>query len=218
MAVLLLIVAVLTVIPACAYHLATRRWSNQWTFFEKKHSAIGGAYRGGWVWEQHNPGAPKLVKVASIWSLGLIVPALVSFPLILIGIAQESDNGIGPAAVFGPTGFILAVTIFISGVSLLRRRARARHLARVVGFWAILHNIAVVYMVVMASTMDQDSHAAWSDFSFSGFGRAALAYAAVSFAHAFTLLAAAQKHELVSKVDRVEPDVATGEAPVYAST
>jgi hypothetical protein len=98
--------------------------------------------------------------------------------------------------VFGPTGLLLAIMIFSAGLSLHKRRASSRKFIRSVGIWAIVHNIVVVYAVLACATLDSSTRTAWSDFALqNGFGWVAIAYATVSFAHAFTLLAAIREHE-----------------------
>lgn len=204
---LILGLALLSLIPAGAYAIAKRKWGSEWTVFDKVPSPAGGAYRGGWVWLPRNPGAPFLVKVASVWSLGLMVPALVSLPLIALGVANEADKGgIGPAGVFGPTGFLLAVMIFAAGIKLHRRSNSSRRFARGVAAWAVIHNIAVVYAVMASST--NDDRGPWNDFDVHNMGWVALVYATLSFGHAFTLLASTQDHE------RADNDTSARQEPV----
>ena len=127
------------------------------------------------------------------------VPALLSVPLMALGVADEAGRAegvvVGPALGFGVTGLALAVGVFAAGVALLRRRASSRALARRVAVWSIVHNAAVIFAVSLATHGPYDLPRGWSDFSIHAFGWMALLYAAVSYGHAFTLLFAAAAHQ-----------------------
>lgn len=214
------LLTVLLAIPMGVYQLATRRSRNEWTVFEKVPTPIGGAYRGGWTWIPRDAGAPMLVQVASVWSFALLGPALLSLPMMLMGMAEEAESkngsGIGPAAIFGPTGFLLAVSIFTAGWKLFKRREHSRRFARGVALWSVMHNVAVVIAVIASTT--SETPGGWRDFDIHALGWVALVYATVSFAHAFTLLAATQTHE---RIDAAHPadvaDLVDDPNGVYAS-
>ncbi len=216
---LMSVLTVLFAIPIGVHALATRKSSGEWTVLEQTPSPMGGAYRSSWKWIPRNPGAPMLVQVASVWSFALLGPALLSVPAMLMGMSEETESKtgsvVGPAVVFGPTGFLLAIMIFSAGWSMYKRREQSRRLARGVAIWSIVHNIAVVYAVVASSVAVDPG--AWRDFDIHTLGWTALAYATVSFAHAFTLLAATQTHERVDHASNTDADVVERSDGVYAS-
>ncbi len=215
----LVVVLVFIAIPVGVHHLATRKSSGEWIVFDKVPTPTGGAYRGGWTWLPRNPGAPVLVQVASVWSFALLGPAVLSLPIMLIGMAKEADGrtgGVGAAAIFGPTGLLLAFMIFAAGWRLYKRRDRSRRFAHGVAIWSLVHNVAVICAVIASSVAVDPG--CWKDFDIHTLGLPALVYATVSFAHAFTLLAATQTHQDAddaSNADEVLVDRSTG---VYAST
>jgi len=197
--------------PLAAYFSVRNRYAAQWKYAERLPLPAGGAYRGSWVRRWHDPGAPKIVRVASLVSLLQIAPTVLSIPVLLLGLLDEGDRGeIGPAMVFGPTGLALAIAIFVVGLKLLRRRASAPRFARFVAIWECVHNVAVIGAVVAASSQPESSRA-WQSYRVEDIGGVAIVWAALAFVHAGLLLAAAGAHEVAPRTD-----VAPGEEAEYA--
>lgn len=212
----LLVGALLVSIPVLFYRHGAKQHGGEWAWREKIPLAAGGAYRGSWITKLHHPGAPRVVRVASIVSMLLIVPAVFSLPALLLGLSQESKHGaLGPAFVFGPTGLALAGAIFLAGRSLLKRDDGARRLALGVGLWSIAHNVAVASAVLVASIQGSEASLDWQYYGMEAAGPVVIAYIAVSLAHAALLIAAARAHETAPKD---APAVAARPEPVYAAS
>jgi hypothetical protein len=187
--------------PVLLYRRATARARATWTFVEPVRAATGGAYRDATILVTRTPGMPSAVRVASLWSLFLLVPALISIPLVGVGFVE----GAAPAFLFGPLGLLLAFFVVRAGYTLPRAsRAVAEH-ARGVAYAEIAHNVVVVASVGIATLFSSESWEIWRADQLGGF---ALAYAVLSFAHAGWLLHAVDEH--LRHGERLRPATAAG--------
>jgi hypothetical protein len=154
---------------------------------------------------------PEGLRGPCMWSLYMLVPAVVSLPVLALGLLVEADsrNGLGAAWVFGPTGLALAVAIFVVGLRMPRRQPSFPTVVWLVAVWEIVHNLGVIVAVALSTGVDSGS--AWRDFGFEGFGMVAAPYALVSLAHAAYLLHA------VGLMKRAPATVEEQEQVVYST-
>ncbi len=194
----------LLALPVALYRHAVKRQSQGWDYMEPV-ALPAGAYRGVTVEVPRSPGVPRVVRAASMWSLFMLVPAVVSLPLMLLGFVMMS----APAFVFGPLGVVLAFFIARAGHRLPQADPGAARFARSVAYAEVVHNVVVVGTVILATVTHEST---WDLWSAEKLGAAALVYALVSFGHAAFLLHAVDVHERVVARD-VAPD-----APAELST
>lgn len=184
--------AALLVTPVVLFNRATRKHAETWNHTEREYVPTGGAYRGTVVSLLRAPGMPEGLRGPCMWSLYMLVPAVVCLPVLGLGMLVELDhaNGFGAAWLLGPSGLALALAIFVVGLRMPRRRASLPAETRAVAIWEIVHNLGVILAVVLSS--GPSTSKAWQDFGFEGLGMVAVPYAIVSFVHAAYLLHAAQ--------------------------
>lgn len=197
--------------PVLLYRHAMKRQRNTWDVVDRVYVPTGGAYRGTVVDVSRSPGVPLAVRAASMWSLYMLVPAVVSVPCLLMGFAYAP----APSLVFGPVGIGIAALVVIAGRKLLRADRGAAKLGRTVAIVEIVHNVVVLGSVALASMSPKGHGDAWEAWSVEKLGIAAILYAAVSICHAVYLLGAVSVHEettgAAQSADADEPE------PVYAS-
>jgi hypothetical protein len=165
-----------------------------------------GAYRSSTVREERTIHAPpRFVEIVAIVSAFMGMAWLPSLPIVGLGLAVEADKGggPGPALVFGLTGMALSIGIFVTGPRLLERRRVGG--ARLVGWWAILHNVAILVAMILVSTAaarGEEAGGAWMMYSLTEpIGWIALGYVLFSIAHAIALLRAAKLCEVTASDD-----------------
>jgi hypothetical protein len=181
--------AALLVAPVLIYRNVTRRHAESWKHIEREYVPTGGAYRGTVVELLRSPGMPDGLRGPCMWSLYMLVPAVVSLPFLALGMAVELDpptQGVGAAWLFGPSGLALAVAIFAVGLRMPRFRPTLPTEVRAVAIWEVVHNLAVITAVALSSGVGSSS--AWKYFGMEGFGMVAIPYAIVSLVHAAYLL------------------------------
>lgn len=190
--------------PVMLYRRTVARRRASWAYVEKVHVGSGGAYRGTVVDDARTPEIPRLVRVASLWSLFMLVPAVVSLPLLALGFAYAT----GPSLVFGPLGVVLALLVVRAGYVLPHADVRAASFARGVAVLEIVHNLAIGITVALAS----GTEGAWEMWGIQKTGCIAVGYAAVSILHAVMLLSALRAHaRRAARAARAEAP-----EPVYA--
>ena len=177
--------------PVAIYKRVTRKHAQSWDHTEREYVPTGGAYRGTVVSFLRSPGMPDGLRGPCMWSLYMLVPAVVCLPVLGLGMCVEMDHttGFGAAWLLGPSGFALALAIFVVGLRMPRRRASLAAETRAVAVWEILHNLGVILAVVLSSS--PVAARSWEDFGIEGLGMVAVPYAIVSFVHAAYLLHAA---------------------------
>lgn len=178
--------------PLAIYKRVTRKHAGSWDHTEREYVPTGGAYRGTVVAFLRSPGMPDGLRGPCMWSLYMLVPAIVCLPALGLGMLVEADktSGFGAAWLLGPSGFALALAIFVVGLRMPRRHATLPAEARAVALWEILHNLGVLFAVVLSSGVESTS--GWRVFGFEGLGMVAVPYAVVSLVHAAYLLHAAR--------------------------
>jgi hypothetical protein len=178
--------------PVAIYNRVTRKHAPSWDHTEREYVPTGGAYRGTVVSFLRSPGMPDGLRGPCMWSLYMLVPAVVSLPAMGLGMLVEMDHpvGVGPAWILGPSGLALALAIFVVGLRMPRRRASLAAETRGVAVWEILHNVGVILAVVLSS--GPFAAKPWEAFGLEGLGMVAVPYAIVSFVHAAYLLHAAR--------------------------
>lgn len=198
--------------PVLIYLHAMKRQRSTWDVVDRVYVPTGGAYRGTVVDLPRSPGVPLAVRAASMWSLYMLVPAVVSVPMLLMGFVYAT----APSVVFGPLGIGVAALIVIAGRKLLRADAGAAKFARTVAIVEIVHNVVVIGSVALVSTTPMGHGDAWEAWSVDKLGIAAVSYAAVSICHAIYLLGAVKVHDETtgaaqsSEADEPEPVYAPG--------
>lgn len=182
----------LLVAPVTIFKRITRKHAGSWTHSEREYVQTGGAYRGTVVDLVRSPGMPEGLRGPCMWSLYMLVPAVVSFPVLAMGLLVESDStkGLGPALVLGPAGLALAIAIFVVGLRMPRRRPGFSRVVVAVATWEIVHNLGVILAVALSSGVSSES--VWRPFGLEGLGMVAVPYAIVSLAHAVYLYDAAR--------------------------
>ncbi|CAN5169638.1 hypothetical protein BH09MYX1_BH09MYX1_29470 [soil metagenome] len=215
-ALLALVSGAVGVTPPLLYRRSVRKRRATWDYTEKRHLPMGGAYRGAVVDVPQSPGVPLAVRVASLWSLFMLVPAVVSIPFLLMGFACAP----APSVTFGPVGIALAVLIVRAGHGLPAKDALAARFAGHVALASLVHNALVIGTVILASACTESGDL-WEAWRVDRFGGIAMLYALVSIVHALVLRHGAKVHARPRDRTPLETDAlpaVTELVPVYAAS
>lgn len=185
------------VLPFATYRGSLERGKRLWPqAIVRTYVVPDGAYRSAVVRDETEILAPpRIVRVVGAMSAFLGMAWIPSAPCVLLGLAEESSQGLGPALLFGVPGCLLSIAIFATGPRLLKRKnARA---ARIVAWWSLTHNLVLLLVVVFATLAFGPEHndplgmrqvESWEMYAANGFGAVALLYICVSLGHAIAML------------------------------
>lgn len=207
LAIVVVIGVMLLAAPVVIFKRVTRKHAGSWTHSEREYVPTGGAYRGTVVEILRSPGMPEGLRGPCMWSLYMLVPAIVSLPVLAMGLLVESDStkGLGPALVLGPSGLALAIAIFLVGLRMPRRQPGFSRVVVAVVTWEIVHNLGVILAVLLSSRASTES--VWQGFSLEGLGMVAVPYAIVSLMHATYLYGAARVMKAAPAAVEAEEEV-----------
>ena len=210
------VVAVLVAVVGVFFWLRSRYFRDWRTLSPAAVPATEGAYRAGPAvagYTETPIGPPRELQVTAFVSLLYGAIGLCAAPLAAVGIVVDvvvwEQMKPGFALWFGPTGVALAIASLVVGIRIMKRHPQTRKLARVVAFWTMGHNAALMaYGALLLLLPRGESMGAPQESAIAGTYFVVLVpLAIVAYVYAGLLLRALSAHEALDQAMTEASDV-----------